>query len=54
LTDIRLPLKVIAAGTGYGEEQNLRRLFQRQLGVSPGQYRSRFSGHGAATQAKIP
>lgn len=37
-----------AASTGYVEEQNLRRAFQRQLGVSPGQYRSRFSGHGTA------
>lgn len=43
-----LPLKTIAANTGYVEEQNLRRVFQRQLGVSPGQYRSRFSGHGAS------
>ncbi|WP_332851312.1 GlxA family transcriptional regulator [Duganella sp. S19_KUP01_CR8] len=43
-----LPLKTIAANTGYMEEQNLRRVFQRQLGVSPSQYRSRFSGHGAA------
>lgn len=43
-----LPLKTIAANTGYVDEQNLRRVFQRQLGVSPGQYRSRFSGHGAA------
>ncbi|RFP10807.1 MULTISPECIES: GlxA family transcriptional regulator [unclassified Duganella] len=43
-----LPLKAIAANTGYVEEQNLRRVFQRQLGVSPTQYRSRFSGHGAA------
>ncbi|MBV6322329.1 GlxA family transcriptional regulator [Duganella violaceipulchra] len=42
-----LPLKAIAANTGYVEEQNLRRVFQRQLGVSPSQYRSRFSGHGA-------
>ncbi|HWW71364.1 MAG TPA: GlxA family transcriptional regulator [Duganella sp.] len=42
-----LPLKTIAASTGYGEEQNLRRVFQRQLGVSPGQYRSRFSSHSA-------
>jgi transcriptional regulator GlxA family with amidase domain len=41
-----LPLKAIAASSGYVEEQNLRRVFQRQLGVSPGQYRSRFSGHG--------
>lgn len=43
-----LPLKAIAANTGYVEEQNLRRVFQRQLGVSPSQYRSRFSGHGTA------
>jgi transcriptional regulator GlxA family with amidase domain len=42
-----LPLKAIAANTGYVEEQNLRRVFQRQLGVSPGQYRSRFSSHAA-------
>ncbi len=41
-----LPLKAIAANTGYLEEQNLRRAFQRQMGVSPSQYRSRFSGHG--------
>lgn len=46
-----LPLKTIAANTGYVEEQNLRRVFQRQLGVSPGQYRSRFSSHGTATQS---
>ncbi|ELX12706.1 trancriptional regulator AraC-family [Janthinobacterium sp. HH01] len=46
-----LPLKTIAANTGYVEEQNLRRVFQRQLGVSPGQYRSRFSGHGPAVQS---
>lgn len=42
-----LPLKTIAANTGYVQEQNLRRVFQRQLGISPGQYRSRFSAHGA-------
>jgi len=45
-----LPLKTIAANTGYVEEQNLRRVFQRQLGVSPGQYRSRFSGHDTVTR----
>jgi transcriptional regulator GlxA family with amidase domain len=46
-----LPLKTIAANTGYVEEQNLRRVFQRQLGVSPGQYRSRFSSHNASHSA---
>jgi transcriptional regulator GlxA family with amidase domain len=45
LEETDLPLKKIAMTTGYVEEQNLRRVFQRQLGVSPSQYRSRFSGH---------
>ena len=39
------PLKTIAETTGYAEEQNLRRVFLRKLGVSPIQYRSRFSQH---------
>jgi len=46
LEETGLPLKSIAASTGYSAEQNLRRVFIRQLGVSPGQYRRRFSGHG--------
>lgn len=45
LEETSLPLKRIANDAGYGEEQNLRRVFQRQLGVSPAQYRERFSAH---------
>lgn len=45
LEETSLPLKRIATSAGYGEEQNLRRVFQRQLGVSPAQYRERFSAH---------
>ena len=45
LEESALPLKTIAARAGYGDEQALRRAFHRQLGISPGQYRSRFSGH---------
>jgi transcriptional regulator GlxA family with amidase domain len=45
LEETDMPLKRIAVTTGYVEEQNLRRVFQRQLGISPTQYRSRFSGH---------
>ncbi|MBP0600558.1 GlxA family transcriptional regulator [Herbaspirillum sp. LeCh32-8] len=45
LEETSLPLKRIASAAGYGEEQNLRRVFQRQLGVSPAQYRERFSAH---------
>lgn len=46
LEETALPLKRIAASTGHGDEQNLRRVFQRQLAISPGQYRERFSAHG--------
>jgi len=45
LEETDLPLKCIATDTGHGEEQNLRRVFQRQFGVSPVQYRSRFSAY---------
>ena len=45
LEETQLPLKSIAATTGHGDEQNLRRVFQRQLAISPTQYRSRFSAH---------
>ncbi|AOB29591.1 transcriptional regulator [Bordetella sp. H567] len=37
------PLKRIAADTGHGTEQNLRRLFLRRLRVTPQQYRARFA-----------
>jgi transcriptional regulator GlxA family with amidase domain len=45
LEQTQLPLKSIAANTGYGDEQNLRRVFQRQLSISPSHYRERFSAH---------
>jgi transcriptional regulator GlxA family with amidase domain len=37
------PLKRIAADTGHGTEQNLRRVFQRRLRITPQQYRARFA-----------
>lgn len=45
LEETDLPLKAISTRAGYGNEQSLRRAFQRQLGVSPIQYRERFSMH---------
>lgn len=51
LEETDLPLKSIASDTGHGEEQNLRRVFLRQLGVSPAQYRSRFSSSAVSEQA---
>lgn len=51
LEETDLPLKNIAATAGFIEEQNLRRVFLRQLGISPNQYRTRFSSHAnVATQ----
>jgi len=45
LEETALPLKAITKRAGYANEQSLRRAFQRQLGISPAQYRERFSGH---------
>lgn len=44
LESTTLPLKAICAKVGYAEEQNLRRVFLRNLGVTPLQYRAQFSG----------
>jgi transcriptional regulator GlxA family with amidase domain len=43
LESTTLPLKAICATVGYAEEQNLRRVFLRKFGISPLQYRARFS-----------
>jgi len=48
LEETTLPLKRIAMNVGYGEEQNLRRVFLRRLRISPAQYRARFAAQPAA------
>jgi transcriptional regulator GlxA family with amidase domain len=45
LEESDLPLKAIAVRSGYGDEQTLRRAFQRQLGTNPATHRARFSSH---------
>lgn len=45
LEETGLPLKSIAVQSGYGDEQKLRRAFQRQLGTNPATHRARFSSH---------
>lgn len=45
LEETSQPLKSIAEVCGYPEEQNLRRVFLRKLGITPAQYRGRFSAH---------
>jgi transcriptional regulator GlxA family with amidase domain len=37
-----LPLKQVAAAAGFGDEQNLRRVFLRRFGLNPVDYRDRF------------
>jgi transcriptional regulator GlxA family with amidase domain len=45
LEETAQPLKFVASANGYIEEQNLRRVFLRKLGITPSQYRARFSTH---------
>lgn len=52
LEETDLPLKVIAVQSGYGDEQKLRRAFQRQLGTNPAMHRSHFSGHAEVAESK--
>lgn len=39
-------VKAVARTAGFGDEQKLRRAFQRQLGVGPAEYRARFGAGG--------
>jgi transcriptional regulator GlxA family with amidase domain len=43
LESTRLSLKQVAAAAGFGDEQNLRRVFVRRFGVNPLAYRERFA-----------
>jgi transcriptional regulator GlxA family with amidase domain len=52
LEETSLPLKTIAATTGYAEEQNLRRVFLRKLKITPSQYRDRFSPHAPSARKR--
>lgn len=45
LEESHLPLKSIADAAGYGDEQRLRRAFNRHLGIGPSEYRDRFSSN---------
>lgn len=57
LESTALPLKAICAKIGYAEEQNLRRVFLRNFGINPLQYRARFSERTSSrqeTSASVP
>jgi transcriptional regulator GlxA family with amidase domain len=54
LEETDLPMKRIAAELGYGDEQNLRRVFQRRFGIGPVLYRDRFSSlRGQAVSVQV-
>jgi transcriptional regulator GlxA family with amidase domain len=42
LEETNNPLKRVAAWSGFGDQNGMRRAFLRRLGVSPSDYRSRF------------
>jgi transcriptional regulator GlxA family with amidase domain len=43
LVETSLPIKRVAQRCGFGSEETMRQSFQRQLGVSPREYRGRFA-----------
>ncbi len=43
LEETASPLKRVAARSGFNDQNSLRRAFMRRLGVTPGDYRSRFT-----------
>ena len=47
LEESRLPVKSVAARCGFGTVGRMRRAFQRQLGLSPQDYRQRFQSAAA-------
>jgi transcriptional regulator GlxA family with amidase domain len=42
-----VPLKQVAEQAGFGDEERMRRVFQRRLGVSPQSFRARFGREAA-------
>lgn len=44
LEETDLPLKVVTARTGLGDQSTLWRVFMQDLGVTPAEYRQRFAG----------
>jgi transcriptional regulator GlxA family with amidase domain len=52
LETTRLPLKAIAAASGFGDEQNLRRAFLRRRGIAPLDYRARFAAGASSARPR--
>ncbi|MES2257093.1 MAG: helix-turn-helix domain-containing protein [Pseudomonadota bacterium] len=46
LADLALPIKSVAARSGFTDEAQMRRVFQKKLGITPKTYRERFATTG--------
>jgi transcriptional regulator GlxA family with amidase domain len=46
LADVALPIKKIAALSGFTDDDHMRRVFQKRLGITPKVYRERFATTG--------
>jgi transcriptional regulator GlxA family with amidase domain len=46
LADLALPMKAVAARSGFTDEAQMRRVFQKRLGITPRLYRERFATTG--------
>jgi transcriptional regulator GlxA family with amidase domain len=46
LADLTVPIKSAASGCGFSDEAQMRRLFQKRLGITPKVYRDRFATTG--------
>lgn len=43
MLDVAGPPDAVARHCGFGSTETMRRVFRRELGVTPGAYRTRFS-----------
>lgn len=46
LADVSLPIKTIASRSGFTDDDHMRRVFQKRLGITPKIYRERFATTG--------
>ena len=51
LGNVSLPLKTVAARACFSDEAQMRRVFQKKLGISPASYRARFATTGVHAEA---
>jgi len=51
LEETSQPLEQVCDASGFGDVESLRRVFQRHVGVAPGQYRQRFASPSQGREA---